>query len=91
MDANFLGVLTLQKLETLADADRLFHEWCEICSGIHGHHAITVLRDLLLQGGTAVSASELRMAFGSIENPKEISLKAFRDRAVALFGAASLR
>ena len=91
MDANFLGVLTLPKLETLADADRLFHEWCEICSGIHGHHAIAVLRDLLLQGGTAVSASELRMAFGSIENPKEISLKAFRDRAVALFGAASLR
>lgn len=81
----------MPKLEKLADADRLFHAWCEICSDSHGHHAITVLRNLLLEGGTAVAASELRMAFGSVKNPNEISLKAFRDRAVALFGAASLR
>jgi hypothetical protein len=91
MDANFVGVLTLPKLETLADADRLFHEWNENSSGIDGQHPIMVLRELLLQRGTAVSVSELRMALGNIKNPKEISLKAFRDRAVALFGAASLR
>lgn len=81
----------MPKLKTLSDADRLFHEWCEVCSGNHSHHAIMVLRDLLLQGGTAVSVAELRLAFGSTEDPKEISLEAFRDRAVALFGDASLR
>ncbi|PWK59222.1 ERV1/ALR-related protein [Roseicyclus mahoneyensis] len=81
----------MPKLETLADADRLFRDWCETCSGNLDQRAIMVLRDLLLQGGTSVSVSELRMAFGNPVRPEEISLKAFRDRAVALFGDASLR
>lgn len=91
MNASNPRVLTLPKLKTLTDADQLFREWCTACASKHGHSAIMVLRDLLLQGGTAVSVSELQMAFGRPENPKEISLKAFRVRAIALFGDASLR
>jgi hypothetical protein len=86
-----MGGVTLPKLETLADADRLFHDWRQACSGNLEQRAIMVLRDLLLQGGTAMSVSELWIAFGSLARPEEMSLKAFRDRAVALFGDASLR
>lgn len=80
----------MPQLETLADADRLFDDWCAACAG-HDTSAITVLRDLLLQRGTAVSLPELRNSFGHPVSPQHLGRQPFHDRAIAVFGAAALR